>query len=67
MAVRFGGNAYVFEFKVVESASTGAAIAQLKEKRYAEKYRASCDAVWLVGVEFSEEARNLVSFVAEPG
>ena len=65
MAVRFGGSAFVFEFKVVEAASPGAAIAQLKEKGYAEKYRASSDAVWLIGIEFSEEARNLASFTVE--
>ena len=32
MAVRFNGNVYLFEFKVVELAPAGAAMAQLKEK-----------------------------------
>ena len=41
MAVRFNDNVYLFEFKVVEMASEGAAMAQLKEKRYADKYRGS--------------------------
>ena len=68
MTVRFGDHrTYLFEFKVVETATAGAAIAQLKAKGYAEKYRASSDAIWLVGVEFSEEARNLVSFAVERG
>ena len=39
MAVCFNRNVYLFEFKVVEMAGQGAAMAQLKEKRYADKYR----------------------------
>ena len=39
MAVRFHGNVYLFEFKVVEKGATGGALAQLKTKGYAEKYR----------------------------
>ena len=39
MAVRFNGHVYLFEFKVVEMAPEGAAMAQLKERRYADKYR----------------------------
>ena len=40
MAVLFNDNIYLFEFKVVELASAGAAMAQLQERRYADKYRA---------------------------
>ena len=39
MAVRAFGHVYLFEFKVVELAPEGAALAQLKERGYAEKYR----------------------------
>ena len=35
MAVRFGGNVYLFEFKVVEMEPEGAAMAQLRAKDYA--------------------------------
>ena len=65
MAVRFNGNVYVFEFKVVELAPKGAAMAQLKERRYAEKYRGLGQPIWLVAVEFSRDARNLASFEVE--
>ena len=41
MAVRFNANVYLFELKVVEMAGEGAAMAQLKERGYAEKYRTS--------------------------
>ena len=62
MAVRFNGNVYLFEFKVVEFATAGAAMAQLKAKRYADKYRASGQPIYLIGVEFSKESRNLAAF-----
>ena len=63
MAVRFEGRVvYVFEFKVVEQAGEGTAMAQLVERRYADKYRAPGVRVHLVGVEFSTESRNVVAF-----
>ena len=62
MAVRFEGRAvYIFEFKVVEQAGEGTAMAQLRERGYADKYRAPGVAVHLVGVEFSE-SRNVTAF-----
>ncbi len=65
MAVRFGGNVYLFEFKVVEQASEGAALAQLRERGYADKYRASGEPIHLIGVEFSRETRNVTAFAVE--
>ena len=62
MAVRFSGNVYLFEFKVVEMAGEGAALAQLRERDYAAKYRGGEGEVFLVGVEFSRETRNVVGF-----
>ena len=62
MAVRAGGRVYLFEFKVVEQAGSGAALAQLKAKAYADKYRALGEPVHLVGVEFSSASRNVVAF-----
>ena len=67
MAVRFGGNVYLFELKVVEMAGEGAAMAQLKERGYADKYRGAGESVHLVAVEFSRDARNVVGFEVEPG
>ncbi len=61
MALRFEGRAYLFEFKVAEQAGGGSAMAQLKARRYADKYRAG-GPVLLVGVEFSSASRNIVSF-----
>ena len=65
MAVRFAGNVYLFEFKVVEQASEGAALAQLRERGYADKYRAAGEPIHLIGVEFSRETRNVTAFAVE--
>ena len=65
MAVRSGGKVYLFEFKVLERAGSGAAMAQLKERGYADKYRHLDEPVYLVAVEFSEKVRNVVCVEAE--
>ena len=65
MAVRFGGAVYLFEFKVVEAAGRGAAMAQLRQRGYAEKYGSGGDTVFLAGVEFSRETRSVVGFEVE--
>ena len=62
MAVHFNDNVYLFEFKVVELASAGAAMAQLKERRYADKYRDLGQPIHLIGVEFSRDTRNITAF-----
>ena len=65
MALRFNGQVYLFEFKVVELAPAGAALAQLKARGYADKYRDRGEPIHLIGVEFSKEARNLAAFEVE--
>ncbi len=52
----------LFEFKVVERAGEGAALRQLMDRGYAEKYRRRGEPIHLVGVEFSEKTRNLSGF-----
>lgn len=65
LAVRAGGRVYLFEFKVVEQAGAGKAMAQLKERGYADKYRALGEPIHLVAVEFGAASRNLVAFESE--
>ena len=67
MAVRFNANVYLFELKVVEMAGEGAAMAQLKARRYADKYRGAGEPIHLVAVEFSRETRNVTAFEVEAG
>ena len=61
MAVRWLGQTWLFEFKVVELVPEGRALQQLQDKGYADKYRAD-GPVHLVGVEFSRDSRNVVGF-----
>ena len=62
LAVRYRGNVYLFEFKVVEMEREGAALAQLQERGYAEKYRSLGEPIHLLGVEFSRETRTIAAF-----
>ncbi len=65
MAVEFNGNVYLFEFKVVEQASEGAALRQLQARDYAAKYRSRGEPIYLIGVEFSRQTRTLAAFEVE--
>ena len=62
MVLRSDGAVYVFEFKSVAEAASGAALAQIKERGYAEKYRHLGQPVHLIGVEFSKAERNIAAF-----
>ncbi len=67
MAVRTAGHVYLFEFKVAEMAPPGSALAQLQERRYADKYRARGELIHLIGVEFSSATRNITAFEVADG
>ena len=80
LAVRLRAHVYLFEFKVAEASGrsqpagagghpaqkTSAALAQLKARGYADKYRAPGRAVHLIGVEIGAESRDIVAFETEP-
>ena len=53
---------YLFEFKVAEMALPGSALAQLRDRDYAAKYRDRGEPIHLSGVEFSRDTRNVTSF-----
>ncbi|WP_404359065.1 ATP-binding protein [Methylotuvimicrobium sp. KM1] len=65
MTVHFNGKIYLFEFKVVELVPEGKALKQLKDKNYAEKYKAEGVPIHLIGIEFSKESRSVVGFDIE--
>ena len=62
LSVQAGGRVYLFEFKVWQEDRSGAALAQLKERNYAAKYRHLGLPIHLVGVEFNTQARNVEVF-----
>ncbi len=65
MAVQFKDRVLIFEFKVVEQAGKGSAIAQLHEKQYAQKFQRRDTRIYLIGVEFSKDTRNIIGFDIE--
>ena len=65
MTVLFNGHVYLFEFKVVELTPEGRALQQIKDRGYADKYRARGESIHLIGVEFSKERRSVVGFEVE--
>jgi len=60
LVIRFGGRVYIIEFKVVELTTKGNALKQIKAKKYHEKYLEKD--IYLIGIEFSSEDRNIVNF-----
>jgi hypothetical protein len=62
MTVLFNAQVFLFEFKVVELNPAGAALQQIKDMAYADKYRGRGETVHLIGVEFSKVSRNIVGF-----
>ncbi|MYF69748.1 MAG: AAA family ATPase [Proteobacteria bacterium] len=70
MVVLTGGQVFIFEFKMANSEDNAetaldAAIAQMRERGYAGKYRGRGAPVHLVGVACGREARNLLEIRAE--
>ena len=58
LTVLYGGGVYLFEFKVADGKPEGRALAQIRERGYADKYRRPGVPVHLVG----REERNIVGF-----
>ncbi|NOL49878.1 ATP-binding protein [Pelistega europaea] len=51
------GNVYIFEFKVKQAGTAQEALEQIKERNYAEKYRAEAKQIFEIGVSFDEATR----------
>jgi len=65
MALKFNGQVYLFEFKVVEIEPEGEALQQIKDRGYADKYRALNQPIHMIGVEFSRDQKKVVGFAVE--
>ncbi|WP_028951180.1 ATP-binding protein [Sulfurihydrogenibium subterraneum] len=65
LTVFYQDRAYIIEFKVVDKEAENKALSQIKEKKYYEKYVGSCREIYLIGIEFSKEKRNIVYFECE--
>jgi uncharacterized protein YehS (DUF1456 family) len=58
LTVKIDDKIYIIEFKV----GKGDALAQIKEKEYASKYRNEGKEIILLGINFDEELRNICGF-----
>ena len=65
MVLRHDGGIYIFEFKLLKDAPEGKALAQIKDRGYADKYRHPNQPIHLIGVEFSRAQRNIAAFEVE--
>ena len=65
ITARWAGRVYIFEFKVVEDEPEGQALAQIRDRGYADKYRGLGEPIHLVGIEFSRRTRNIAAFETE--
>ncbi len=65
MAVLSPGCVHLYEFKVVDGGPEGRALAQMRERGYADKYRHLGVPIRLIGMEFGREERNIVGFEFE--
>ncbi len=71
MTVRLGKQVFVLEFKMAESAdgseaAMDAAVAQMRGRGYAEKYRADDRQICLISVACGHRERNITGIRAEP-
>ncbi|EIJ36728.1 ATP-binding protein [Thiothrix nivea] len=54
---------YIFEFKMVEGdTGDGSALAQIRKNDYAARYRDGQQRIFLIGIEFSKQVRNIVGY-----
>ncbi len=71
MAVHIGGHIFVLEFKMAENTAgaetaLNTAVAQMRGRGYAEKYRADGKRICLIGVACGRGERNILAIRAEP-
>ena len=60
LTIKFNYRVFILEFKVVDKAgSQNSSLAQIREKNYAQKYNGE---IYLIGIEFSKEDKNICSF-----
>ncbi len=72
MVLLHGGQVFVLEFKMAEDdgdaeAAMVRAMAQIRERGYAEKYRGRGEPIHLLAVVFGRQERNLIGVRAERG
>ena len=66
LTVLLDNKVFIIEFKVLDGAKKqGMALAQIKARNYSQKYAGAENSVFLVGIEFDKESRNIDFFAWE--
>ncbi len=66
LTVKLDDKIYIIEFKVIEVDKTkGPALEQIKKKKYSEKYQQKGKKIYLIGIEFSRDDKNIKNFMWE--
>jgi ATP-dependent exoDNAse (exonuclease V) beta subunit len=60
LAVEFADTVYLIEFKCNQRADVD--IQQIRDKRYADKYRQTGKNIMLIGINFDVDTRNVVEW-----
>ncbi|MEA3467621.1 MAG: PD-(D/E)XK nuclease domain-containing protein, partial [Thermodesulfobacteriota bacterium] len=59
LTIKLGDNIYILEFKVD---GNGTALQQIKEKNYQQKYLADEKDIYLIGIDFNSNEKNIARF-----
>ena len=66
LTIKCDDKIYIIEFKVIEVDKTkGSALEQIKRKKYSEKYQQKGKKIYLIGIEFSKDDKNIKNFMWE--
>jgi len=55
----------ILEFKLKKNGDAASALQQIKDKKYPDKYVAQGKQIYLLGISFDPEARNVHDFLSE--
>lgn len=65
LAVILPDKILILEFKLKKNGDAGSALQQIKNKKYPEKYLADEKPIYLLGISFDTETRNIDGFLSE--
>ncbi|GIX41702.1 MAG: hypothetical protein KatS3mg129_1435 [Leptospiraceae bacterium] len=65
LTIQYKEKCYIIEFKVIEieRKNQRGALEQLEIKNYADKYKSRYNTIYLVGIEFIKEKKNIIDFL----
>jgi len=62
LTLKLDDKVYIIEFKLADNSNQNSALQQIKQQCYFEKYQNSGATIYLIGVEFDTEAKNIGRF-----